>query len=197
MTTGTMKAQTAKKITRKPAQKQVKPTQTTTQAPLPADPTANLSVAAKPTKTAAKTTINTAEFVRIWKLFWVWVKDKGALFLAVAFQAYVVALYTFQELQKVTAGMGGFIEYTNVIFSTASGLSLDLVVVTTALSNDKKTKWHLATLIAAWVASSAITFNFFPGENTQKILHVSWSTLIFLFSISRSHGMFDWSKKDA
>lgn len=127
---------------------------------------------------------------------------KGPLFLAVLYQSYIVGWFSFISLQEATDGYRSFfVTMNNIIFSIFAGLSFDLMIVGTALRNDEKKLSHLATIVAAWVASSAIAYSLFPGEWQQKILHISWTTTIMLFSLSMSEGRFgsfvNWIKNRA
>ncbi len=108
--------------------------------------------------------------------------EKGPLFLAVSYQSYIVGLWSFVELQKVTSALN--LGFTNALFSIFAGLSLDLIMIGTALRKDTKNITHLITLFTAWIASSLIAYTYFNGD----LLHVTWSTMVFMFSWSLAEG---------
>ncbi len=120
--------------------------------------------------------------------FWGHIAEKTPLFLAVSYQSFIVGLWSYQELILANRDLPPEMTIVYAIFSACAGLSLDLVMIGTALRKDTKGATHLATLFSAWIASSAIAFSYFPGEPAQRVLHITWSTMVFLFSWSLAEG---------
>lgn len=114
--------------------------------------------------------------------------ERIPLVLTVSYQSYIVALWSYVSLQHTAKVTSPFITVTHAIFSICAGLSLDLVMVGTALRDDDKGPIHLLTLFSAWIASSSIAYAYFIGDPWEKLLHVTWSTMTFLFSWSLAEG---------
>lgn len=112
--------------------------------------------------------------------------EKAPLALTVLYQSYIVTLWSYWTLQTHTINKinASFLDVAHAVFSVFAGLSLDFVMIGTALRDDKKGIVHFLTLVGAWVASSAISFNYFEGD----WLHITWSTMVFLFSWSLAEG---------
>lgn len=121
---------------------------------------------------------------------WQGLFEKAPLALTVLYQSYIVTLWSYYTLHETTITKINqpFLDFTHALFSMFAGLSLDFVMIGTALRNDQKGPVHFLTLVGAWIASSAIAFSYFEGTLFQKSLHVTWSTMVFLFSWSLAEG---------